>query len=132
MKFKGIFSKSMCCQFFHIFGYIDDTNSIKRAFLDTDSTSDTKYFRDITNFRLRHNFNTNLLGFIDRTVFFTFLFAPFRFAFFRIDDCYSMFVLHLIGYCWIKYLILWTKFNSFINIYNKELFKLILSYFLIL
>ena len=99
MELKGILPESMSGQFFHIFRNIDNANSIKRTFLDTDSTSDAKHLRDVTNFRLRYNFDANLLGFIDRAVFFAFLFAPFRLAFFRIDDCYSMFVLHLMTCC---------------------------------
>lgn len=99
MKFEGIFPKTMGGQLFQIFGDIDDANSIEGTFLDADAATDAEYLRNITDFRLRGDLNTDLIGLIDRTILFALLFAPFRFAFLGVDDGNSVLILHLMGCC---------------------------------
>ena len=99
MKFEGIFPKAMGGKLFQVFRDVDDANSIEGTFLDADAATDAEYLGNITDFGLRGNLNTNLIGLIDGTILFTLLLAPFRLALLGVDDGDSMFILHSMGCC---------------------------------
>ena len=99
MKFEGVFPKAMGGQLFQVFGDIDDANGIEGTFLDADAAADAKYLRNIADFRLRGDLNTDLLGLIDGTILFALLLAPLRLALLGVDDGNSVLILHSMGCC---------------------------------
>jgi hypothetical protein len=86
----------MGCEFVHIFGDVDDFDGLEGAFLDADTASNTKDFRDVYYGRVRHNLNTYLLRLIDGTALLTLLFAALWLAFFHVNNCDTMFIFHIV------------------------------------
>jgi hypothetical protein len=49
VELKGVFTITMGCKAFHIFGEIDDFDGLEGAFFNADTTTNTEYLRDFTH-----------------------------------------------------------------------------------
>lgn len=80
----------MCDLGFKICRQVDDLNSTKGTFFDTNTTTDTEVFRDESNLTGRSDLNTELTSSNNRACFSAFLSALFWFTLVFADDCDSI------------------------------------------
>ena len=85
----------MCGVPFQVLGQIDNIDSLEGTLFHADTTSDTKWFGEVGNFRLGTDFDTEFAKFNDWAGLFTFLVTLFGLASLWCDDgntCQSLFV----------------------------------------
>lgn len=124
MKLELVISISVSCLFLHVLGKVDDSNSLEGASFDADTTAYAEHFGYIYELRIGCHLNTEFVSFVDRTSFFAFLFATFRFTFLLIDNGNSQLTL-LHNSSWKLYSVI---FNNYTNLkwWSLLLIKLIL------
>jgi len=94
VKNKAILAISVGCKAGQLGREVDDSDSVKRAFFNTDSAANTEVFRDSGDLGGFVDLDAEFADAIDRAVFLAFLTAFVGFAFVRIDESDTSFVIH--------------------------------------
>ncbi len=94
MKNKAILPISVSCKTVELTGEVNNADSIKRAFFDTNSATNTEVFCDSGNFGGFFDLNTKLSDSVDWAVFLAFLATFGGLAFVRVDKSNTGFGIH--------------------------------------